>query len=88
MTEKRLFVRLLERGESGHVVSVYKRDGLISANTIPPLDHKPPPAFSRERMSKPSTPQPSNTLLLRRQLTELTKRPVEGFSAGTDHSPL
>lgn len=33
-------------------------------------------------MSKPSTPQPSNTLLLRRQLTELTKRPVEGFSAG------
>jgi len=33
-------------------------------------------------MSKSSTPQPSNTLLLRRQLTELTKRPVEGFSAG------
>ncbi|KAF8890662.1 ubiquitin-conjugating enzyme [Infundibulicybe gibba] len=35
-------------------------------------------------MSKPPTPgQPaSNTLLLRRQLTELTKRPVEGFSAG------
>ncbi|KAG2072031.1 ubiquitin-conjugating enzyme [Suillus decipiens] len=33
-------------------------------------------------MSKPSTPQPSNTLLLRRQLTELTKHPVEGFSAG------
>jgi ubiquitin-conjugating enzyme E2 G1 len=25
----------------------------------------------------------SNTLLLRRQLTELTKRPVEGFSAGS-----
>ncbi|KIK94173.1 hypothetical protein PAXRUDRAFT_828254 [Paxillus rubicundulus Ve08.2h10] len=33
-------------------------------------------------MSKSSTPQPSNSLLLRRQLTELTKRPVEGFSAG------
>ncbi|KAF9491110.1 Ubiquitin-conjugating enzyme E2 15, variant 2 [Pleurotus ostreatus] len=33
-------------------------------------------------MSKPSTPTPSNTLLLRRQLQELTKRPVEGFSAG------
>ncbi|KAJ7584860.1 ubiquitin-conjugating enzyme [Mycena floridula] len=34
-------------------------------------------------MSKPSTPQPaSNTLLLRRQLAELTKHPVEGFSAG------
>jgi len=36
-------------------------------------------------MSKPSTPQPtnnSNTLILRRQLTELTKHPVEGFSAG------
>ncbi|KAJ7778516.1 ubiquitin-conjugating enzyme [Mycena metata] len=34
-------------------------------------------------MSKPSTPAPaSNTILLRRQLTELTKRPVEGFSAG------
>ncbi|KIY69582.1 ubiquitin-conjugating enzyme [Cylindrobasidium torrendii FP15055 ss-10] len=33
-------------------------------------------------MSKPGTPTPSNTLLLRRQLTELTKRPVEGFSAG------
>ncbi|KAH6911980.1 ubiquitin-conjugating enzyme [Coprinopsis sp. MPI-PUGE-AT-0042] len=30
--------------------------------------------------SKPSTS--SNTLLLRRQLTELTKHPVEGFSAG------
>ncbi|KAF9445976.1 ubiquitin-conjugating enzyme [Macrolepiota fuliginosa MF-IS2] len=35
-------------------------------------------------MSKPQTPQPANstTLLLRRQLQELTKRPVEGFSAG------
>ncbi|KAK2465546.1 hypothetical protein APHAL10511_002438 [Amanita phalloides] len=36
-------------------------------------------------MSKLTTnavPQASNTLLLRRQLTELTKRPVEGFSAG------
>ncbi|KAJ7619522.1 ubiquitin-conjugating enzyme [Roridomyces roridus] len=34
-------------------------------------------------MSKPSTPTPaSNTILLRRQLTELTKHPVEGFSAG------
>ncbi|KAJ7805847.1 ubiquitin-conjugating enzyme [Mycena leptocephala] len=35
-------------------------------------------------MSKPSTPggTASNTLLLRRQLTELTKHPVEGFSAG------
>lgn len=36
-------------------------------------------------MSKPGTPgtsTPSNTLLLRRQLTELTKHPVEGFSAG------
>lgn len=35
------------------------------------------------------TNTPSNTLLLRRQLTELTKRPVEGFSAGTVdiHSP-
>jgi ubiquitin-conjugating enzyme E2 G1 len=28
------------------------------------------------------TPLASNTLLLRRQLTELTKHPVEGFSAG------
>ena len=35
--------------------------------------------------STPSTPTPSNTLLLRRQLTELTKKPVEGFSAGTHH---
>ncbi|KAF9784671.1 ubiquitin-conjugating enzyme [Thelephora terrestris] len=33
-------------------------------------------------MSKSSTPKPSNTLLLSRQLQELTKRPVEGFSAG------
>ncbi|KAK0213496.1 ubiquitin-conjugating enzyme [Armillaria fumosa] len=35
-------------------------------------------------MSKPSTPtqHASNTLLLRRQLNELTKHPVEGFSAG------
>ncbi|PFH46506.1 hypothetical protein AMATHDRAFT_7742 [Amanita thiersii Skay4041] len=38
-------------------------------------------------MSKPSTPSQanhtaSNTLLLRRQLMELTKHPVEGFSAG------
>jgi hypothetical protein len=29
------------------------------------------------------TPLASNTLLLRRQLAELTKHPVEGFSAGT-----
>lgn len=29
-----------------------------------------------------TTPLPSNTLLLRRQLAELTKHPVEGFSAG------
>jgi ubiquitin-conjugating enzyme E2 G1 len=28
------------------------------------------------------TPLASNTLLLRRQLAELTKHPVEGFSAG------
>lgn len=35
-------------------------------------------------MSSPvRTNTPSNTLLLRRQLTELTKHPVEGFSAGT-----
>ncbi|KAJ6619059.1 ubiquitin-conjugating enzyme [Mycena sp. CBHHK59/15] len=35
-------------------------------------------------MSKPSTPSQtaSNTILLRRQLAELTKHPVEGFSAG------
>ncbi|KAG6868651.1 hypothetical protein C0993_012456 [Termitomyces sp. T159_Od127] len=38
-------------------------------------------------MSKPGTPNNSNTLLLRRQLTELTKRPVEGFSAGLSSSP-
>ena len=31
-------------------------------------------------MSQPKTA--SNTLLLRRQLTELSKHPVEGFSAG------
>jgi hypothetical protein len=29
-----------------------------------------------------TTPLASNTLLLRRQLAELTKHPVEGFSAG------
>ncbi|KAF8258764.1 ubiquitin-conjugating enzyme/RWD-like protein [Lactarius quietus] len=33
-------------------------------------------------MSTVSSSPASNTLLLRRQLTELTKRPVEGFSAG------
>ncbi|KAJ7875380.1 ubiquitin-conjugating enzyme [Mycena olivaceomarginata] len=35
-------------------------------------------------MSKPSTPggTASNSILLRRQLMELTKHPVEGFSAG------
>ena len=32
--------------------------------------------------SSPANPPASNTLLLRRQLNELTKRPVEGFSAG------
>ncbi|KAI0033038.1 ubiquitin-conjugating enzyme/RWD-like protein [Vararia minispora EC-137] len=32
--------------------------------------------------SHSSSPAPSNTLLLRRQLLELTKHPVEGFSAG------
>lgn len=41
-------------------------------------------------MSKPSTPggTASNTLLLRRQLTELTKHPVEGFSAGRPATPF
>ncbi|KAJ3546738.1 hypothetical protein NMY22_g1939 [Coprinellus aureogranulatus] len=40
-------------------------------------------------MSRSSTQTPSNTLLLRRQLTELTKKPVEGFSAGlVDESNL
>ncbi|KAI0298013.1 ubiquitin-conjugating enzyme/RWD-like protein [Russula brevipes] len=39
-------------------------------------------------MSTP-TPPASNTLLLRRQLSELTKHPVEGFSAGlVDESSL
>ena len=33
--------------------------------------------------SQSASPAPSNTLLLRRQLMELTKHPVEGFSAGT-----
>ncbi|VDB86739.1 unnamed protein product [Peniophora sp. CBMAI 1063] len=32
--------------------------------------------------SQSASPAPSNTLLLRRQLMELTKHPVEGFSAG------
>ncbi|KAJ3843313.1 ubiquitin-conjugating enzyme [Lentinula raphanica] len=45
-----------------------------------PLAHLRP--SSTIAMSKPSTPSNSNTLLLRRQLTELTKHPVEGFSAG------
>lgn len=34
-------------------------------------------------MSTNSPSPASNTLLLRRQLTELTKHPVEGFSAGS-----
>ena len=38
-------------------------------------------------MSRSPAPQSSNSLLLRRQLTELTKRPVEGFSAGTGNVP-
>lgn len=33
-------------------------------------------------MSKPGTPQAGNNLILRRQLQELSKNPVEGFSAG------
>ena len=33
-------------------------------------------------MSKPGTPQGGNNLILRRQLQELSKNPVEGFSAG------
>lgn len=33
-------------------------------------------------MSGTSTPTAGNALLLKRQLTELTKRPVDGFSAG------
>ena len=33
-------------------------------------------------MSKPGAGTQSNSLLLRRQLVELTKHPVEGFSAG------
>ena len=40
-------------------------------------------------MSKPATPTPaSNTLLLRRQLVELNKNPVEGFSAGEHGFPV
>jgi len=91
LRKERVVCRYLERGKGDHVVPVYKRVGLTSANAIPSLDHKPSSDFpysSHAQMSKPSTPQPSNTLLLRRQLTELTKRPVEGFSAGTDHPPL
>lgn len=48
------------------------KPGLVNLITI----------ISEYNMSKPGTPTSSNTLLLRRQLTELTKRPVEGFSAG------
>lgn len=33
-------------------------------------------------MSRSPAPQSNSLLILRRQLTELTKRPVEGFSAG------
>ena len=44
-------------------------------------------------MSKPSGSGNNNHLILRRQLQELTRRPVEGFSAGLarshpDHSEL
>lgn len=39
-------------------------------------------------MSKPGTPtQSTSTLILRRQLTELAKHPVEGFSAGQHTRP-
>jgi hypothetical protein len=53
-----------------------------------PLTHRHPSTTKSIQMSKPSTPSNANasssnsTLLLRRQLQELTKRPVEGFSAG------
>lgn len=58
--------------------------GIRSANCHFALDHN---HRLHRAMSKPDTPTKpgtpnSNTLLLRRQLTELTKHPVEGFSAG------
>lgn len=53
---------------------------LLSASTAVLVFHHRRPSILT--MSKSSTPSNSNTLLLRRQLTELTKHPVEGFSAG------
>ena len=37
-------------------------------------------------MSRQGTPQGGNNLILRRQLQELSRNPVEGFSAGTQYS--
>jgi ubiquitin-conjugating enzyme E2 G1 len=39
-------------------------------------------------MSRSAAGNQSNSLLLRRQLVELTKHPVEGFSAGGFPSPM
>lgn len=52
----------------------------------PQTTYQPPhPRDNFTSMSKSSASAhpPSNTLLLRRQLAELKKRPLEGFSAGT-----
>jgi hypothetical protein len=49
-----------------------------------PRPHSPR-SFTIWRLNMTSTPggTASNTLLLRRQLAELTKHPIEGISAGT-----
>lgn len=62
------------------------RDGDCSKQVDEALPPRPPPPIFTTRyarMSKiTSSAQSSTTLLLRRQLVELSKRPVEGFSAG------
>lgn len=88
-TNKRLFAGFHERGGAtwfqyinATVIFPRRQSLLLTTN-----HHQPLLLSLTNKMSKPSTPQPSNTLLLRRQLTELTKHPVQGFSAG-DHPPL
>ena len=69
-------------------MGVYRfRPGRIDPRTVLLCAPRPSPFSPLPRtntMSRTGTPSnvPSNTLLLRRQLTELTKHPVDGFSAG------
>jgi ubiquitin-conjugating enzyme E2 G1 len=64
-----------------------ENQGVTRIRQLPPHTLPSAHSYSLARMSKPGTPANSyssqSNLILKRQLLELQKRPVEGFSAGT-----